>query len=162
VIVRAATTEDLPSILEIYNEAVLNTTATAETNIEALETRQAWFAHRQKLSLPVFVADEDGRVVGWSSLSSYSSRTGYRFTAEDSIYVAADCRGRGIGKALLAALVSAAKERGIHSLVAKIDGENAASIYLHEQIGFSRAGLLTEAIYKFDRWLNVVYMQLML
>jgi len=162
VIVRSATTEDLPSILGIYNEAVLNTTATAETNIEPLAVREGWFEHRRKLGLPVFVAEEDGRVVGWSSLSPYSSRTGYRFTAEDSIYVASDCRGRGIGKALLAALVSAARECGLHSLVAKIDGENAASIYLHEQVGFVRAGFLKEAIFKFDRWLNVVYMQLML
>src|SRR5262245_395605 len=94
-LIRPATPPDLPAILEIYNEAVLNTTATADYEPQSLETRIAWFEARKAGGYPVLVAEDEFRVVGWSSLSPYHSRPGYRFSAEVSVYVAADRRGQG-------------------------------------------------------------------
>lgn len=162
-IVRAATSGDLPGILEINNEAVPNTTATADYEIQTLTARAEWLATRQRLGLAVLVAEDDGgRVVGWISLSPYQPRYGYRFTAEDSVYIAADSRGRGIGKLLLMALIREARHTNLHSLIAKIDCQNAASIRLHVGCGFEQAGLLKQVVYKFDRWLNIAYLQLLL
>jgi len=161
--VRPATHADLPAILDIYNEAVLNTVATADYEPQTLETRTEWFALRVRKGLPVFVAEgEDGRVVGWSSLSPYHGRVGYRFTVETSIYVAADRRGERIGTALLPPLIEAAKQGGLHALIASIDGTNEASIRLHAAFGFEKVGQLKEVITKFGRWLDVVYMERLL
>ena len=162
-LVRPATRADLPAVLAIYNEAVLNTTATADYEPTTLEAREEWFALREEKGLPVFVAEGGGNeVVGWSSLSPYHARVGYRFSAEVSVYVASGWRGRGVGKKLLPPLVEAGRARGLHTLVASIDGDNAASIALHAAFGFQHAGRLREAFFKFDRWLDVVTMQLIL
>ena len=112
--VRLATHDDLPGILEIYNEAVLNTTASYDYDPRTLEHRIAWFEDHEKNNLPVFVAvNEAGRVVGWSALNRYHDRKGYQFTTENSVYIAADLRGRGIGKLLMRPLVDAARQRGV-------------------------------------------------
>lgn len=161
-IVRAAAKADLPGILDIYNDAVLNTTATADYEVQSMTARAEWLATRQRLGLAVLVAEEEGQVVGWSSLSPYQPRYGYRFTAEDSVYIAADWRGRGVGKLLLSALVDESRGAGLHSLIAKIDCQNTASIRLHTGCGFEQVGLLKQVVYKFDRWLDVAYLQLML
>jgi L-amino acid N-acyltransferase len=160
--VRYATEADLPAILEIYNDAVLTTTATADYEPQPLEVRAAWYRERAEAGYPVFVAEEDGNVIGWSALNPYKPRIGYRYTAEVSIYVAAEARGRGAGKALLAALIEAGKERGYHSLVGAIDGNNDVSLKLHANFGFVKIGHLRDAYTKFDRWLDTVYVQLLL
>src|SRR5258708_1646091 len=163
VAVREAKKADVPGILEIYNEAVLNTTATADYEPSTLKHRMEWFKLRKKLNLPMFVAVEvGGRIVGWSSLSPYHTRYGYRFTAEVSVYVAADMRGQGIGKLLIPPLIDAAEQRGLHALVASIDSQNAASIRLHESFGFVKKGQLDQIIMKFGRWVDVVYLELLL
>ena len=114
-------------------------------------------------NLPVFVAvSKDNGVVGWSSLSQYHSRYGYRFTAEVSVYVDAKMRGRGIGKQLLLPLINSGKSRGLHALIASIDSQNAASIRVHESFGFVKKGQLDQIITKFGKWLDVVYMELLL
>ena len=160
--VRPATRDDLPGILEIYNEAVLNTTATYDYEPRTLEHRAAWFEDHVKNNLPVFVAaQEDGRVVGWSALNRYHDRKGYQFTTENSVYVAADQRGRGIGKALMPPLITAAHERGLRAILAAIDGENEASIRLHAAFGFEKVGYFRQVGFKFDRWLDVIYMELL-
>lgn len=160
--IRVASEADLPEILAIYNHAVLHSTATADYEPATLEQRRVWLTSRQKLGLPVFVAERSGQTVGWSSLSPYKDRIGYRFTAETSVYVAADARGQGVGKALLAPLLDAGRAAGLHSLVASIDSENDASIALHAAFGFAVVGRMQATVYKFDRWLDVVYMQLLL
>ena len=152
----------MPGILAIYNDAVLTTTATADYEPQSLAQRLEWFDVRAKGGYPVFVAEESGSIVGWSSLSPYHSRTGYRFTAEVSVYVAADRRGQGIGKLLLPPLIEAGKKRGLHAVIASIDSDNEASIRLHAAHGFEVKGRLNEIIYKFDRWLDVVYMELLI
>jgi phosphinothricin acetyltransferase len=161
--VRPATRDDLPGILEIYNEAVLNTTASYDYEPRTLEHRFAWFEDHVKNGLPVFVAiNEAGRVVGWSALNRYRDRKGYQFTAENSVYVAADLRGRGIGKLLMRPLVDAARQRGLHAILAGIDAENEASVRLHASFGFLEVGHLRQVGFKFGRWLDVVYMELLL
>jgi len=157
---RPATHDDLPGILEIYNEAVLNTTATYDYEPRTLEQRRQWFEERRRDDYAIFVAaDGSGRIVGWSSLNPFHTRPGYRFTAENSVYVAADERGRGVGKLLLAPLIEAAQGRGLHAIIAAIDAQNEASIRLHAQFGFEKVGHFKQTGFKFGRWLDVVYME---
>jgi len=161
--VRPALHADLPGILEIYNEAVLNTTATYEYEPKTLEHRLAWYEDHVKGNYPVFVAqDKQGRIVGWSALNPFHARAGYRFTTENSVYVAADQRGRGIGKLLMPPLIAGARERGLHAIIAGIDAENEVSIRLHAGFGFEKVGCLKQVGFKFGRWLDVVYMELLL
>jgi L-amino acid N-acyltransferase len=158
--VRPATYEDLPGILEVYNEAVLNTTATYDYEPRTLEQRQQWFEERQRDNYAVFVAlDASQRVAGWSALNPFHARPGYRFTAENSVYVAPPVRGQGLGKLLLAPLIDAAKTRQLHAIIAAIDAENEASIRLHARFGFEKVGHFRQTGFKFGRWLDVVYME---
>lgn len=162
--IRSATVEDLPAILDIYNHAVLNSVATADYEPQTLEARSAWYAERTNGGFPIFVAVEGkaGAVVGWSAYGPYHNRYGYRFTVENSVYVSHDWRGRGVGKLLLPPLIDHATAGGYRSMIASIDGSNAASIRLHAALGFEEVGRIREIVYKFDRWLDVVYMQRML
>ena len=158
--IRPATRSDLPGILEIYNDAVLTTTATYDYEPRTLEHRTQWFEERQRDSYPVFVGvDDAGRVIGWSALNPFHARMGYRFTSENSVYVAVDMRGKGLGKLLLAPLIEGAKARGLHAIIAVIDADNEASIRLHAAFGFEKVGLFKQTGFKFNRWLDVVYME---
>jgi L-amino acid N-acyltransferase YncA len=160
--IRPAIHADLRAILEIYNDAVLNTTASYDYEPRTLEHRIAWFEDHERSHLPVFVAvDESGRVVGWSALNRYHDRMGYRYTTENSVYVAADQRGKGLGKLLLAPLVESARKSGMHAIIAAIDASNEASIRLHAAFGFEHVGLFKQVGYKFGRWLDVAYMELL-
>jgi phosphinothricin acetyltransferase len=162
-IIRPAIREDLPAILDIYNEAVLNTTATYDYEPRTLNHRIAWFEDHQRLNYPIFVAvDESGRVGGWSSLNRYHDRPGYRFTTENSVYVAADLRGRGIGRLLMPPLIDGARDRGLHAILAGIDAENDVSIRLHARFGFQTVARFKQVGFKFGRWLDVIYMELLL
>jgi len=159
--VRAATVDDLPAIVAIYNQAVMNTTATADVEPQTLEARRAWFDERTAQGMPILVAVFRGEVVGWGALGRYHARFGYRFTVENSVYVADDHQGHGVGGKLLAALVAAAKRGGNHSIVAVLAGGNQASERLHARCGFVEMGRLRELVHKFDQWIDVVYMQLL-
>ena len=161
--VRPATLADLPGILEIYNEAVLNTTASYDYEPRSLEHRTHWFEERQRDNYPILVAvDATGRVEGWSALNPFHARTGYRFTSENSVYIAADRRGKGLGRALLGPLLEAGRARGLHAILAVIDADNEASIRLHAGFGFEKVGHFKQTGFKFGRWLDVVYMEKLL
>lgn len=161
--VRKATRGDVPAILDIYNDAVLNTTASADYAPHSLEARYDWLAEHQREGFPVYAALNDaGEVVGWSSLSRFKERRGYRFSAEDSIYIHPQWRGQGIGKLLLPPLIAAARTMGLHVIVAGISGDNAASLKLHAAFGFEKVAHFKEIVYKFDKWLDLVYMELVL
>ncbi len=158
--IRPATHTDLPGILEIYNEAVLNTTATYDYEPRSMEHRVTWFEEHLQNDYAVFVAEnDDQRIVGWSALNPFHARCGYRFTTENSVYVAADQRGRGIGKQLLPPLIAAARARGSHAIIGAIDAENQASIRLHASFGFEKVGCFKQVGFKFGRWLDSVLMQ---
>jgi L-amino acid N-acyltransferase YncA len=161
--VRTATSADLPEVLEIYNDAVLHTTATYDEEPRTLADRQAWLAEHKADGYPVFVAEDDrGRVIGWSSLSRYRDRRGYRFTTENSVYVGAGWRGQGVGRALMVPLIAGARERAFHVILAGIDATNEASLRLHAAFGFERVAHLHEVGFKFGRWLDVIYLELRL
>lgn len=157
--IRLAREADLDAINGIYNHYVVHATCTYQEEPETAEARRAWFA-RHGARHPVIVAEAGGRVVGWGSLSAYHARSAYRFTVEDSVYVADGCRGRGIGSALLRELVDRAATLGHHAIVAGIDAGQAASIALHARFGFEPVGRFNEVGFKFGQWLDVIYMEL--
>lgn len=156
--VRIAQESDISAITEIYNEAILTTTATFDTEPKTLDDRKKWFRSRGERH-PVFVCEVDGIIAGWGSLSEWSDRSAYANTAENSLYIQENYRGKGIGKLLMAALIEGAQARGIHTLVARIAGENSVSVKLHTDFGFLSVGTLKEVGRKFDRWLDVTMMQ---
>src|SRR5687767_11172272 len=159
--IRTARREDCAVIGSIYNHYVEHDTCTYRTDLEPLEEREAWFDQHGG-NHPVFVAEDGGRVVGWASLSRYNPRQGYRMTVENSIYLDPAWRGRGIGTRLLERLIDAATACGHHTIIAAVSAEQAGSIALHRKLGFTDAGRLTEVGHKFGRWLDVVYLQLLL
>lgn len=160
--IRPAERRDLKPITEIYNHAVLNTTASADYEPQSVEQRVKWYETRKRLGFPMFVAEAEGKVIGWASLSPYHTRPGYRFTAENSVYIAPDWQGRGIGKLLMVCVLEEGRKLGLHAIIASIEASSEASIRLHASLGFEQRGVMKELVYKFDRWLDVVYMELIL
>ena len=161
--VRPAVRGDCPAILAIYNEAVLTTTASYDYEPRTLDHRVQWFEAHERDGYPMFVAeDSQGSVVGWSALNKYHDRVGYRFTTENSIYIAESHRGRGLGKKLLEPLIDAARAKGLHAIIACIDAANDVSVRLHARYGFQTVGHFKQVGFKFGRWLDVVYMEKLL
>jgi L-amino acid N-acyltransferase YncA len=157
--IRAATNADLPAILAIYNDVVANTTAIYDERPSTLGERQTWFDGRWRQGLPVLVAELDGEVVGFSSFGEWRSRWGYRHTVEHSVHVRADSRGRGFGRALIEALFPRAAALGMHMMIGHIDSAAAASLRLHEKLGFTLVGTFPEVARLRDGWLTLVAMQ---
>jgi len=157
--IREATNGDVAPILAIYNDVVTNTTAIYDQGPSTFDERQAWFDARRAKNLPVLVAELNGEVVGFSSFGEWRSRWGYRYTVEHSVHVRADCRGRGYGRSLIEALFPAAKALGMHTMIGHIDSAAAASLRLHEKLGFKMVGTFHEVAMLRDRWLSVVAMQ---
>ena len=159
---RDATVDDLSGIMEIYNDAVLNTTAIWNDVLVDLENRKEWFAARKSRGFPVIVAILDGKVAGYASYGDWRAFDGYRHTREHSVYVHKDARGHGIGKKLMQALIDHAAGNDVHVLIAAIEAENIASIRLHESLGFRVVGRFSEVGIKFGRWLDLTCMELKL
>ncbi|MCX5517816.1 GNAT family N-acetyltransferase [Kaistia defluvii] len=157
--IRPATEADLPAILAIYNDAVVNTAAIWNDDIVDLDNRVAWFRTRTGQGFPVLVAAEDDRVLGYASYGDFRAFQGYRFTVENSIYVASAARGKGAGSALLAALVDAARAQGKHMMVAGIEAGNDVSLRLHAKQGFVETARMPELGFKFGRYLDLVFLQ---
>jgi L-amino acid N-acyltransferase len=157
--IRSATEADLPEILQIYNEVIANSTAIYSEQPVPLEDRVTWFHTRRAQHYPVFVATDASGVVGFSSFGDFRAWPCYRFTVEHSVHVRADQRSRGIGRALIEALVPEASVLGKHVLIAGIDASNIASLSLHRRLGFEQVAHFREVGRKFDRWLDLVFMQ---
>jgi phosphinothricin acetyltransferase len=153
--------QDVERITEIYNQAVLSTTATFDTRPQSVEEQRQWFT-RHGGPHPVLVAEEDRRVAGWASLSPYSDREAYARTVEISVYVAEISRRRGAGRLLMERIIAEARSLGHHVILARITADNQVSIRLHETLGFFRVGTLREVGVKFGRLLDVEVMQLLL
>ena len=158
--IREAVREDIPQMLEIYNEVILNTTAVYNYDPHTLEMRTEWFETKQQQGFPVFVAEENNTILGFSTIGPFRAWQAYKYTVENSVYVKADCRGKGIGKLLLPPLIDAAKRQGLHAIVAGIDATNDVSIALHKQFGFVEVAHFKEVGYKFDRWLDLKFLEL--
>lgn len=161
-VIRDAVEADLEIIRDIYNDAVENTTAIWNEVLVDLDNRKAWFQARRERGFPVLVAERDGRAVGYASYGDWRAFDGYRHTVEHSVYVDRTCRGGGIGRRLLEALVERARADGKHVMIAAIEAGNTASIGLHEKLGFRLVGIHKEVGRKFDRWLDLAAMELVL
>ncbi len=162
-IIRDAAEADLPALRNIFNDAVLNTTAIWMDNVVDLANRQAWFAARAQQGYPILVAENaDGEVVGYASFGDWRPFDGFCHTVEHSVYIRVDQRGKGLGPQLLTALIERAKACDKHVMVAAIESGNAASIGLHQRLGFTITGQMPQVGCKFGRWLDLTFMQLIL
>ncbi len=175
--IRLATAADLPAINDIYNHYVPISTTTYDVQPMSLETRRTWFENRDAIH-PVTVAhyedDESSAppasslqppaspIVGWGSLHTFRNKPGYRLTVENSVYVHPDRQREGIGSAILLDQIERAKALGLHVIVAGIDAEQTPSLALHYKHGFREVGRFGQIGYKFDRWLDVIFMELLL
>ena len=157
-LIRLATAADLASIDAIYNPYVLGSTCTYQTEPTTPAERAAWFAGRGA-GHPVTVAELDGDVVGWASISRFRERAAYDRTVENAVYIRPDRHRRGIGSALLADSVDRARAAGHHAIIAVIDAEQPGSVALHERHGFVKVAHLREVGFKFGRWLDAIYME---
>ena len=153
----------LEAIRAIYNHEIAHTTALYEYEPRSAEVMAAWWAAKRGAALPVLgVEGEPGVLAGFASWGPFRPFPAYLHTVEHSVYVDRRFRGRGVGRALLAALVDLARERGLHVMVGVIDAANAASVALHRRLGFVHCGTVREAGFKFGHWLDVDYWQLVL
>lgn len=159
VTLRPATEADLKAINDIYNHYVRTSTCTYQETDETMADRVAWFKHHGPAH-PIIVAEVKGAIVGWGSLSPFRERSGYRFTVEDSVYIHHDHQNRGIGSTILRELIKLAKRHNYKMLIAGVDGEQTPSVRLHSRFGFVQCAHFRRVGYKFDRWLDVIFLQL--
>lgn len=156
--IRKATLQDLSAITEIYNEAILKTVATFDTEPKTETEQRSWFEHHGA-KYPILVAEQDNLIIGWASLSQWSDRCAYSDTAEASLYVREEHQGRGIGRKLSEAIIKEGRKAGLHTLIARIAEGNEVSIHLAESIGYKHIGVMREVGRKFGRRLDVYLMQ---
>jgi len=159
-IIRDCRDTDLACIRDIYNDAVLNTTAIWNEIPVDEENRRQWWQAKLALNHPVLVAERAGEVLGYAAWGQWRAFDGFRATMEHSVYVRSDRKRGGIGRRLMEALIAEARLREVHVLVACIEGGNAASIALHSRLGFREVGTFRQAGRKFDRWLDLTCMEL--
>jgi len=160
--IRPATREDLPAVGDIYNHYVLHSTCTFAVEPEGDAYWQEWFDEHTRPHPAVVAVRDDGKVVGWGTLSKWNSRCAYRHTVEDSVYVAPDAVGRGIGRAILGELVVLARRHGHRHVIAQCADHQPATEALHQAFGFQAVGCLRGVGFKFDRWIDVTILQLKL
>ena len=161
-IIRAALESDIDALLDIHNAAILETTAIWTDEPALRSDREAWFSAQAAAGHPILIADIDGIVAGYASYAPWRAKFGYRYSVENSVYVASGYQGQGIGRALMVALIDHARAAGMHLMVADIEAGNVGSVRLHETLGFEQTGLVTEVGTKFGRWLDPAIMQLKL
>jgi L-amino acid N-acyltransferase len=154
-----ASEADLEGLAAIYNDVIAHSTAVFTATPVSVDERRRWWQARIAQGYPVLVARDGQGVAGFASFGDFRAWPGYRFTVEHTLHVRADARGRGTGTQLLRALIERARSLGKHAMIAGVDADNAVSIRLHERLGFTRAGRLREVGYKFDRWLDLVFLQ---
>lgn len=160
--IREASEADASGILRIYNDAVAGTTAIWNDQLSSLEARVAWLTERRQSGYPVLVAAEETHILGYASFGPFRPWDGYRHTVEHSVYVDGASRRRGVGNALLGRLISHARAMKKHVMIAGIEATNEPSLLLHSRLGFIKVGHLQAVGRKFDRWLDLVFMQLTL
>jgi phosphinothricin acetyltransferase len=162
VTIRDANENDLSQLLNIYNDIILNSTAVYQYEVHTLQMRKEWFAAKQQQGFPVFVAEDNDRITGFSTIGSFRQWQAYKYSVENSVYVASDQRGKGIGKLLMQPLIDAAIQMDMHTIIAGIDATNEISLRLHKNFGFEEVAHFKQVGYKFNRWLDLKFLQLML
>jgi L-amino acid N-acyltransferase YncA len=161
-LIRAARTNDLPAILAIMNEAILYTTAIYEYEVRTVEFIEDWFIKKQINKEPVIVCDLENSVIGFGTYGQFRPRAAYQFSIEHSVYVKTGFQRQGIGSSLLTTLIDLAQKQGYHTIIAGIDASNQSSYEFHHRFGFIEVARFKEVGYKFDRWLDLIFMQRML
>lgn len=162
-LIECSETEHGAAILEILNDAIVNSTALYDYRPRPPEAMVAWFATKRAAGFPVVGAvDESGTLVGFASWGTFRAFPAFKYTVEHSVYVHRDHRGRGLGELLLRELIRRAREADVHVLVGCIDATNGGSVTLHTRLGFVHSGTITEAGFKFGRWLDAAFYQLRL
>ena len=152
-----------PAILAIFNEAIVNSTALYDYQPRPLESMKAWFDAKQQGNFPVIgLEDSQGQLLAFGSYGTFRAWPAYKYTAEHSVYVHHDHRGRGLGLEVMRALIESARQRDLHALVGGIDATNTASIALHQRLGFQHVGTLPQVGFKLGRWLDLAFYQLLL
>ncbi|KGQ43268.1 GNAT family acetyltransferase [Gallibacterium anatis] len=155
-LIRPAQQQDLPALLAIYNHEILNGVATFDLQPKSLAERQSWFDEHNKNNHPLLVAEQDGEVLGYASLSRYAEKAAYNSTVELSVYIAPSARRQGIASQLMLAVIDLAKkDNASHLIVSLITGTNQASISLHQKFGFNKVGTLHQVGYKHQQFLDV-------
>jgi Sortase and related acyltransferases len=154
--IRYATASDLPAILEIYNDAIKNTTAIYAYKPHSLEDRTIWYEQKLRDGFPLLVFEEGRRIAGYATYGPFRTYPAYKYTVEHSVYVHKDHRGKQIGTALMRELMKLADPRYV-TMVAGIDASNAGSILMHKKLGFRECGTIRKAGYKFGKWLDLVF-----
>lgn len=157
-----ASEDDLPAIVAITNDVIARSTAIFSDRPVTLADRADWCRTRGVQGFPVLVARDAGGVSGFASFGPFRTWPGYRTTVEHSVHVRADARGRGIGTALVGAIIERARGLGLHAMVAGVDAANAGSIRMHARLGFVEVGRMPQVARKFDRWLDLVLLQRMI
>ena len=153
---------DIPAVLAIYNHVMATSTAIYREEPATLEAHLEWFRARTAQGFPVLVARDASGVAGYASFGDFRQWPGYRFTVEHSVHVRADCRGQGVGSALMQPLIARATAMGKHVMIAGVDAENRDSLRFHERLGFQRVAHFREVGFKFGRWLDLMFLQRML
>jgi len=157
--IRDAQAGDLPGLVAIYNDVIATSTAIYAELPVTLEDRAQWWRARTAQGYPVLIACDAQGVAGFATFGDFRTWPGYRFTVEHTVHVRAAGRGQGIGTRLMQALLRRAAALGKHVMIAGVDAANAPSIRFHERLGFDRCGHLREVGFKFDRWLDLVFLQ---
>lgn len=151
------------AIVDIFNEAILNSTALYDYQPRPLASMEPWFAAKVKGNFPVIgIEGADGTLLAFGSYGTFRAWPAYKYTVEHSVYVHQDHRGQGLGLIVMQALIQAATQGEVHAMMGGIDATNLASIALHERLGFKHVGTLPQVGFKFDRWLDLAFYQLLL
>ncbi|GAA3988721.1 GNAT family N-acetyltransferase [Mucilaginibacter dorajii] len=161
-IIRLASPTDAGGILDIYNHAILNTTSVYSYEPHSLAMRLAWLEDKNRSNIPVFIAEVAGVVAGFATYGPFRVWPAYQYTIEHSVYVHHDYRQRGIAQKLLEKLIETVMQKQMHTIIAGIDAGNTASIKLHQKFGFTEVGTFKQVGYKFNHWLDLKFMQLIL
>lgn len=162
VLIRACKLSDLDVVLVITNYAILKTTAIYDDDARTMAELTNWFLEKQEKKFPVVAAVQNEIVIGYGTYGAFRQKYGSRFTVEHSVYVNADNNGKGVGSMLLTELINQAKSQNMRTMIAAIDASNEASIAFHRKFGFREIGVCHEAGFKFNQWLDLLLMELML
>ncbi len=160
--IRPAVFADIDTLLEITNHEILHSTSIYDYEPYDFEEQKKWFEEKRTKNLPVIVAEFENMPIGYATYDTFRKKIGYQYTVEHSVYVAQEFIGNGVGKLLLGELIQIAKQQGYHVMIGTIDTKNSGSIAFHKKFGFEIVGTLREVGYKFDQWLDIVFMQLIL
>lgn len=150
-------------ILTIFNDAILHSTALYDYKPRTIDNMVSWFTTKEEADYPVIGAiDEHGQLMGFATYGRFREQPAFKYTVEHSVYLHPDFRGRGVGKALMKELIERARQQNYHVIIGAIDLENEGSIYLHQKLGFTHSGTIQQAGFKFGRWLDLGFYQLVL